>query len=478
MIRRREDGRVAAEIQIEVDAAIFQIVFRETFVFPEENRGVGLAEAVDALLEIADEETIFAVGNEDGDELLDAVRVLVFVEHDFAVFRAEGERRLGRNGALGSRAVRQKELQGVVLHVVKFHEPVLLFARHVRVVKFEEKGGEHGNERTRGGHVAGPLRGRDGKIHLALFLHFLFHGRAERLDFVFCAEDIFIVLGADAGEALENVRANRAVPFVPRFGGRERIDGGVFFGNIFLVGGKRIAESGIIHEAQNAAVRIFPEKRVGVEVREQRAHPRNRVGKRVLGHVVGIGEMRDEIVRKRHRAGEAVNAQNFRAQIRIAIPGGVKVDEIGEIGIARLVVPQEDFGEHFVLEEENFIGLGENLEVGIDVEQVEIAAQNGLAEGINRGNIGPGKKRELAFQIADALGALRRGILAKPRALFFQIGGKRRRNPRPHFARCRPREGQNEEAVDGNGIVGVGDAPNDALDQNGGLPAAGRRRKQ
>ena len=285
-------------------------------------------------------------------------------------------------------------------------------------------------------------------------------------------------MGADAGEALENVRANRAVPFVPGFGGRERIDGGVFFGNIFLVGGKRIAESRIVHEAQNAAVRIFPEKRVGVEVREQRAHPRNRVGKRVLRHVVGVGEMRDEIIRKRHRAGEAVNAQNFRAQIRIAIPGGVKVDEIGEIGIARLVVPQEDFGEHFVLEEENFISLGENLEVGIDVEQVEIAAQNGLAEGINRGNIGPGKKRELAFQIADALGALRRGILAKPRALFFQISGKSRRNPRPHFARRRPREGQNEEVVDGNGIDGVGDAPNDALDQNGGLPAAGRRRKQ
>lgn len=109
-IRRCEDGGVAAEILVQVDAAAI-FPFPEGLVFPEEDARISLAEAVDALLDVAYEEAVLPVGNEGGDDLLKVIGILVFVHHDFPVFfrraRAVSDG-MSRSGALPSARRRRR----------------------------------------------------------------------------------------------------------------------------------------------------------------------------------------------------------------------------------------------------------------------------------------------------------------------------------------------------------------------------------
>lgn len=89
-----EHRRIAAEILVQVDATP-GAVLPEAGVFGEENARVGLTEPVDALLDVPYEEAVLPVGNEGGDELLQVIRVLVFIHHDLLVFLLQRQRRLG-----------------------------------------------------------------------------------------------------------------------------------------------------------------------------------------------------------------------------------------------------------------------------------------------------------------------------------------------------------------------------------------------
>lgn len=79
----------------------------------EENTRVGEAEAVDALLDVADGEEVFSfTGNGGEDAVLHLVRVLIFVHHDLAVALRDRSRKVG---GLSVRA--EEQVNGLMLLV-------------------------------------------------------------------------------------------------------------------------------------------------------------------------------------------------------------------------------------------------------------------------------------------------------------------------------------------------------------------------
>ena len=94
VIYRIEDDRDAAEVPPQVDTALHGLfITAEGLVFIEEQRRVGQAEAVDALLDIADHEAVIVARDETGNEFLDTVRILVLIDEDFFILTAQFFRR-------------------------------------------------------------------------------------------------------------------------------------------------------------------------------------------------------------------------------------------------------------------------------------------------------------------------------------------------------------------------------------------------
>ena len=86
---------------------------RVFFVLLQEDRRVRQAEAVDALLDVADGEEVFSfTGNGGEDAVLHLVRVLIFVHHDLAVALRDRSRKVG---GLSVRA--EEQVNGLMLLV-------------------------------------------------------------------------------------------------------------------------------------------------------------------------------------------------------------------------------------------------------------------------------------------------------------------------------------------------------------------------
>ena len=115
---RRVQHRVArAEVfaQKELRALALRRVggVRVAQIVVEENTRVGEAEAVDALLDVADGEEVFSfTGNGGEDAVLHLVRVLIFVHHDLAVALRDRSRKVG---GLSVRA--EEQVNGLMLLV-------------------------------------------------------------------------------------------------------------------------------------------------------------------------------------------------------------------------------------------------------------------------------------------------------------------------------------------------------------------------
>ena len=111
-IDRREHLGAAAEVLLHRDELILVLrlrLFRIRIVLGLKEIRVSEAEAVDALLDIADGKTIVLAGNEVENRLLHAVRILVFIDHDDRVFFAQVTRRF-----------RAQRLAGFALKVLFF----------------------------------------------------------------------------------------------------------------------------------------------------------------------------------------------------------------------------------------------------------------------------------------------------------------------------------------------------------------------
>ena len=97
-------------------------------VFLQKQRRVGQAEAIDALLDIADHETVVLTGNEAGNEFLDAVRILVFVDEDLFILAAQlfGCRR--RHGMFRRGIGGEEDLQAEMFQVAEIDPAFSFFA--------------------------------------------------------------------------------------------------------------------------------------------------------------------------------------------------------------------------------------------------------------------------------------------------------------------------------------------------------------
>ena len=92
----------------------------------EEELRIGKAEAIDALLDIADREEIVLAHDEREDRLLHAVRILILVDHDFLVLFVQGES-LCRGAQLPCRCSSiAQHSEREMLQVVEIHDAALL----------------------------------------------------------------------------------------------------------------------------------------------------------------------------------------------------------------------------------------------------------------------------------------------------------------------------------------------------------------
>ena len=182
-----KDGGIASKVAVQVDALVALAFLMEAVVLGEENRGVCLAEAVDALLDVADKEAVMPVREEGGDELLNAIRILILVDHDFFVVSSDGECSFGGEvfGVLGGEGwifrIEQKG-ERVVLEVIEFHHAFLLFPCQVAASEVERKRGEDFDFRGHGARLFSPLRGRNGEKGDELFLIGVFGHVAKSFD--------------------------------------------------------------------------------------------------------------------------------------------------------------------------------------------------------------------------------------------------------------------------------------------------------
>ena len=116
-----------------------------------------MAEAVNALLDVAYHEAVLPIGNESGDELLHFVGVLVLVDHHFLVFLLEGARclrwEIGSPLRRKSRGVPiEQKLQGVALAVTEIHVAFLLLPLAVGLGEIQ---GQPREDRGHGAHGSG-----------------------------------------------------------------------------------------------------------------------------------------------------------------------------------------------------------------------------------------------------------------------------------------------------------------------------------
>ena len=160
---------------------------RKARVFLEEDRGVGEAEAVDRLLDVADEKEVAALARHGAEnEVLHLRHVLIFIDHDLGIAPGELPRQLRRRAV-----VIREQLRGHVLEIGEVHKaaPPLLGGVGRAEVQRQRQQRLHGRgrrvqvgERLRGGDVDLLLQRLDGLFRrVALRLDAVAHIRVRRL---------------------------------------------------------------------------------------------------------------------------------------------------------------------------------------------------------------------------------------------------------------------------------------------------------
>ena len=178
-----EDDRNAAEIPPQVDATLHGFfIAAEGLVFLQEQRRVGQAEAIDALLDIADHEAVVLTGNEAGNEFLDAVRILVFVDEDLFILAAQlfGCRR--RHGMFRRGIGGEEDPQAEMFQVAEIDPALFLLRRPIGFGKIQGQRHQAIHDGFHGPHAVEPffrrrreidgLQGLD-HVFLDIVAHFL-----------------------------------------------------------------------------------------------------------------------------------------------------------------------------------------------------------------------------------------------------------------------------------------------------------------
>ena len=199
----RRTGRGLAEI-------------RKARVFVEKDRRIGETEAVDRLLDIADEKEVAALARHRAeDEILHFRHVLIFIDHDLGIPPRELARKLGRRAVL----VRE-QLRRHVLEIGEVHETAPPLFGGVGRAEVERQRQQRLHGRGRRVQVGKRLRGGDIDLLLQR-LDGLFRRVALRLDAVAHVRVRRFARAAEARERHALQRRYGRIP-APVAGVRER----------------------------------------------------------------------------------------------------------------------------------------------------------------------------------------------------------------------------------------------------------------
>ena len=319
----RKNGGVASEIAVQVDSMTRGVFIQGIgVVFLKENGGIRLAEAVNALLDIAHHEAAAAVRYQGGNEFLHAVGVLVFINHHFLEPAADGQGGSGREkGRLFRREMRivpvQKDVQGVMLHVIEIHEAFLLLPGPEGGGKIQGQTGKDGDCGKHGCRFGNPLLfrylGKGGNFLLPQ----LFSAVPKGLDgFRFRRFGEIGGFGKMVGFRLglahtfQPVKGKRGQgkPVLPAFHGRKGRKIGIFIAHLLAV--YRFCGGAHFHNGKYLAIGVHDFFGKGHELFQYRPVPGKVIHGGLFRNAVVGGKAADPVLRKGKGGGEMEDAEH------------------------------------------------------------------------------------------------------------------------------------------------------------------------
>ena len=364
-------------------------------VFLEEDRGVGEAEAVDRLLDVADEKEIIAAARHGAEnEVLHLRHVLIFIDHDLGVAPGELPRQLRRRAV-----VIREQLRGHVLEIGEVHEaaPPLLGGVGRAEVQRQRQQRLHGRgcraqvgDRLRGGDVDLLLQRLDGLFRrVALRLDAVAHIRVRRL-----------ARAAKSRERHVLQRRHGSIP-APVAGVRERAQ---------TVGRGRKAVAVDVHKPLHVLVRhdvelrlkhAAPVLRTLAHACQQRPAPRRGAG---VGHAVEREQLHlplRPLRGPRVALHLVIQREHEFAQARVVAPAANRVGQQAKafVGIDPRVGALERVLERCRAQGGAALGIGD-LKVWREGERGAVGAQEVCAEAVDRADLGAGAQRDLPPQAA------------------------------------------------------------------------------
>ena len=368
---------------------------RKARVFLEEDRGVGEAEAVDRLLDVADEKEVAALARHGAEnEVLHLRHVLIFIDHDLGIAPRELARQLRRRAV-----VVREQLRGHVLEIGEVHKaaPPLFGGVGRAEVQRQRQQCPHGRgrrvqvgERLRGGDVDLLLQRLDGLFRrVALRLDAVAHVRVRRL-----------ARAAEARKRHVLQRRHGSIP-APVAGVRERAQ---------TVGRGRKAVAVDVHKPLHVLVRhdvelrlkhAAPVLRTLAHACQQRPAPRRGAG---VGHAVEreqVHLLRGPLLGPRVALHLVVEREHELAQARIVAPAADRVGQQaeGRVGVDVHISALERVFERRRAQGGAALGIGD-LKVRCEGEGCAVGAQEVGAEAVDRADLGAGAQRDLPPQAA------------------------------------------------------------------------------
>ena len=427
---------------------------RKARIFVEEDRGVGETEAVDRLLDVADEKEVIALARHGAeDEILHLRHVLIFIDHNLGIPPRELVRKLRRCAVL----IRE-QLRRHVLKVGEVHKTAPPLFGGVGRAEVERQRQQRLHGRGRRVQVGKRLRGGDIDLLLQRLDGF-FRRVALRLDAVAHVRIGRLARAAEPRERHVLQRCHGSVPALitgahdgAQTGGR-----GPEARTVNAVEPLHVVRR---HDAQLLVEHACPVRRTLAHAREQRPAPRRgaRVGHAVereqlhllCGPLLGPGMALHLVVEREHQL----------AQTRVVAPA---TDRVGQqpkagVGIHAGVGALERVLQRRRAQGDAALGVGD-LKVRRERKGCAVGAQEVGAEAVDRADLGAGTQRGLP-----------------PQAAVFGVGGNARidsvEDAAAQLGRGCARVGDDEEAVDVNRIFRICKVGHEPLGEHAGLAAA------
>ena len=403
----------------------------------QKQRRLGLPEAIDALLHVADEEQPVLPRKAADDGLLNRAGILIFVDEHIAVLRAE------RRAHLGQRQRRER----VVFEVVKIHHAALALGRRVERVVCLGQLGQPVQRRGRHADIRRRVlqRQRKGRLHIR---DGLFERVAPRLHPVgdILVEQIRLFLSPQRRERHTVQRVVQRGIAVRRRCGQIRRELHIH------AAGRRVMQRAVFPLAERQRL-----PRVGAEAlqpapRKIRQQPRGgALFKRLARQAHRLLRARKERPRIGARHHKPMQRERQFAQFLLRIAPVRREESVAAHLVAAIYRVL-----HCLMAEHAALLLVADAKAGVDGKRLKVLAQQVAAEPVQRGDARAGERHHLFAQ---------RRIL--PRGLAERLA-----DALAHFARRRVGERDDQHVFN---RAALAHELHDALHQHGRLARARRR---